>query len=143
MAFTDAEKQKGFDKEIKELISSLTNRISHIQKSGGESTQHNTQDDDDGVRIITLAGTNQGATMRGDMDEKTAGGLQGTEEFTTCVNSNFQAINNSIMLGGSYNTNDPGVHLEITEYMDHSTAQHLKRGKKAKKSDQHTERHSD
>ncbi|KAL2493239.1 hypothetical protein Adt_28867 [Abeliophyllum distichum] len=143
MAFTDAEKQKGFDKEIKELISSLTTRLSHIQKSGGESTQHNTHEDDDGVRIITLAGTNQGATMRGDMDEKTGGVPQGTEEFTTCVNSNFQAINNSIMLGGSYNTNDPGVHLEVTEYMDHSTAQHLKRGKKAKKSDQNTERYSD
>ncbi|CAI9753768.1 unnamed protein product [Fraxinus pennsylvanica] len=152
MAFADAEKQKGFDKEIKELISSLTTRVSSIQKNGGDSTQHNTQDDN-GVSIITLAGTNLGATMRGDMDQTPAVpqgiGLGGTEELTTCVNSNFQAINNSIMLGGSYDTKDPGVHLDISEYMDHS-AHHLKHGKKAKKSerggsksDHHNERHSD
>ncbi|CAA2992124.1 uncharacterized protein LOC111401558 [Olea europaea var. sylvestris] len=149
MAFTDAEKQKSFDKEIKELISSLTTRVSSIQKNGEDSTQHNTQDDDDGLRIITLAGTNLGATMRGDMDEKPAVpqgiALGGSEELTTCVNSNFQAINNSIMLGGSYNTNDPGVHLDISESMD-DHAHHIKRGKKAKKSGKEgsiSDRHSD
>ncbi|CAI9757671.1 unnamed protein product [Fraxinus pennsylvanica] len=145
MAFTDAEKQKSFDKEINELISSLTNCVSSIPKNGGDSTQ-----DDDGFRMITLSGTNLGANMRGEMDEKPTGPqgveLGDTEELTAYVNNNFQASNNSIMLGGSFNTKDPGVHLDISEYVDHN-AHHLKRGKKGEKggseSDHHNEHYSD
>ncbi|CAA3017464.1 uncharacterized protein LOC111366511 [Olea europaea var. sylvestris] len=137
MAFTDAAKQNGFDKEIKELISSLTSCASSIPKNGGDSTQHNTQDYD-GLRMITLAGTNVGANMHGEMDEKPNGPqgieLGGTEELTTYANNNFQAINNSIILGGSYNTKDPGVHLDVSEYMDHN-AHHLEHDKKEKKSE--------
>lgn len=54
--------------------------------------------------------------------------------MTTYANNNFQAINNSIILGGSYNTNDPGVHLDVLEYMDHN-AHHLEHDKKVKKSE--------
>ncbi|KAK9275291.1 hypothetical protein L1049_022553 [Liquidambar formosana] len=67
----------------------------------------------------------------------------------TYVNSNFQAINNSIMLGGSYSTNDPGVHMDISDFFEHNGHKPDKHGKKGKKkeketskSDQHSE-HSD
>ncbi|GFP92546.1 hypothetical protein PHJA_001398800 [Phtheirospermum japonicum] len=123
----DTEKQKSLDREIKELISALTTRLSTIQRPhkpvGSTSNIHNNQDDDEdeqGVRIITLAGNNLGATMRGDTEDKLPVGVgpQDLEQddFSTYVNSNFQAINNSIMLGGSYKTNDPGVHLDISDY---------------------------
>ncbi|XP_051144942.1 uncharacterized protein LOC127260923 [Andrographis paniculata] len=116
--------QKSFDQEIKELISTLTNRLGSIQRSPNNPGDYSgSQDDEDqGVRIITLAGSNLGATMRGGRgDDKPASDPQGQgvepeqEDFATFVNSNFQAINNSIMMGGSYETNDPGVHLNIVD----------------------------
>ncbi|KAG8374496.1 hypothetical protein BUALT_Bualt10G0000900 [Buddleja alternifolia] len=139
--FTDGDKQKTLDQEVRELISTLTNRLASIQssqKSGGGSSTQSQDEDENGVRVITLAGNNLGATMRGDMmDEKPAGpqglsSLPEHEDFATYVNSNFQAINNSIMLGGSYNTNDPGVHLDISDYVDHHDAPLPKRGNKGK-----------
>ncbi|KAK4400225.1 UNVERIFIED_CONTAM: hypothetical protein Sangu_2693900 [Sesamum angustifolium] len=133
----EGERQKGLDQEIRELISALTNRLGSIhrtQKSGNSSTL-NQDDDEQGVRIITLAGSNLGATMRGDMDEKPVHpqglDLPEDEDFATYVNSNFQAINNSIMLGGSYKTNDPGVHLDISDYLEQDD--HPKHGKKGRK----------
>ncbi|KAL7111034.1 hypothetical protein ACP275_05G062800 [Erythranthe tilingii] len=129
-------KQKSLDQEVREMISTLTNRLGSIQRSShpkssssGGSGPHDDEDDDGdrGVRIITLAGTNLGATMRGgETDENGTGpDKQGParpgqeedeEDFATYVNSNFQAINNSIMFGGTYTTNDPGVHLDISDY---------------------------
>ncbi|OIS96473.1 PREDICTED: uncharacterized protein LOC109236127 [Nicotiana attenuata] len=123
--FPDREKQKQADNDIKNMLSSLTKRLGSLQRvhnkaSKGDSSQ--SDDDDHGTRIITLAGTNVGASMRGEMEEKA--GFEGdsseeNEALKTYVNSNFQALNNSIMLGGSYCTNDPGVHLDITDYMEH------------------------
>ncbi|KAI3453283.1 hypothetical protein Pfo_009946 [Paulownia fortunei] len=150
----DGEKPKSLDQEVRELISVLTNRLGSIQrsqKSGGSSTNNQEDDDDQGVRIITLAGTNLGATMRGEMDEKPAGpqglALPEQEDFATYVNSNFQAINNSIMLGGSYKTNDPGVHLDISDYYEQDDLpKHGKKGRRnmrrSSKSDDQVE-HSD
>ncbi|KAL8053263.1 hypothetical protein ABFX02_05G059200 [Erythranthe guttata] len=131
-------KQKSLDQEVREMISTLTNRLGSIQRShpksssaAGGSGPHDDEDDDGdrGVRIITLAGTNLGATMRGgETDENSTGpgeqglarpGQEEEEDFATYVNSNFQAINNSIMFGGTYTTNDPGVHLDISDYYHH------------------------
>lgn len=143
----EGDKQKSLDHEVRDLIFALTNRLGSIQKPGGSSS---TDDEDQGVRIITLAGSNVGATMRGDMDGKTAApqGLTLPEQDdppSYLVNSNFQAINNSIMLGGSYKTNDPGVHLDITDYVDHNEIhKDGKKGRKGKrgghKSDHHVDR---
>lgn len=108
---------------------------------------HHPHDDDNGLRIITMAGSNVGATMRSELDvmDKTTphdqdpnqGGSEHDQQvpLTTYLNSNFQAINNSIMLGGSYTTNDPGVHLDISDYFytDEHQVAHLKHGKKGKK----------
>ncbi|KAL7149743.1 hypothetical protein ABFS83_05G061500 [Erythranthe nasuta] len=128
-------KQKSLDQEVREMISTLTNRLGNIQRShpksssaAGGSGPHDDEDEDGerGVRIITLAGTNLGATMRGgETDENGTGpgqqgparpGQEDEDDFATYVNSNFQAINNSIMFGGTYTTNDPGVHLDISDY---------------------------
>lgn len=141
--FVDREKQKQADNDIKDMISSLTKRLAGLQrvhKAGGDSGQNLQGDDEDdhGTRIITLAGTNVGASMRGEMDEKA--GLEGVspgehEALKTYVNSNFQSINNSIMMGGSYSTNDPGVHLDISDYVDEQVP--TPKGHKNKKGKKH------
>ncbi|KAL3651063.1 hypothetical protein CASFOL_007466 [Castilleja foliolosa] len=137
----DTEKQKPLDHEIKELISALTTRLGTIRrphKPTGSTSNHNNQDEDKdedetGVRIITLAGNNLGATMRGsDTDNKLPLGVGPQDhleqdDFSTYVNSNFQAINNSIMLGGSYRTNDPGVHLDISDYYEQNNGKNKRR----------------
>ncbi|MCD9643301.1 hypothetical protein HAX54_030644 [Datura stramonium] len=147
--FVDREKQKQADNDIKDMISSLTKRLASLQRvhkeAAGDSGQNLQGDDEDdhGTRIITLAGTNVGASMRGEMDEKA--GLEGVspgehEPLKTYVNSNFQSINNSIMLGGSYCTNDPGVHLDISDYVDEQVPTPQGHGnKRGKKSDNHYE----
>ncbi|KAL6568862.1 hypothetical protein OROHE_003603 [Orobanche hederae] len=135
-----AERQKTLDREIKELISALNTCLGSIQRSqnpGGSSNHSQDEEDEEGVKIITLTGNNLGATMRANMDDKPVIGTQGLglaqpeqEDPATYVNSNFQAINNSIMLGGSYKTNDPGVHLDISDYEEHSE-ENPKRGEKS------------
>ncbi|GMI67656.1 hypothetical protein HRI_000434900 [Hibiscus trionum] len=95
----EADKHRPFDKDIKDMVSSITRRVS---------------------RIITLAGNNVGATMRSELDEESGPryGISLEDEadaLSTYVNSNLQAVNNSIMFGSSYNANDPGVHLDISD----------------------------
>ncbi|KAJ8539810.1 hypothetical protein K7X08_014062 [Anisodus acutangulus] len=102
------------DNEIKNMISALTKRLGSLKNVRNKAAPGNSSqsdDDDHGTRIITLAGTNVGASMRGEMEEN--------EALKTYVNNNFQSLNNSIMLGGSYCTNDPGVHLDIADNMEH------------------------
>lgn len=138
--------QKQLDREIREMVSALINRLAqlqanpdHVQKqqpaAGSSHLQaHDNNDENHGVRIVTLAGSNTGAAMRGELDDNNAKArghhVQGhggppsqndheEEGLGTYVNSNFQAINNSIMLGGSYSTNDPGVHLDISDFLQH------------------------
>ncbi|KAL3834881.1 hypothetical protein ACJIZ3_009617 [Penstemon smallii] len=128
----NGEKQKNLDQEIRELISALTNRIKHTQKSSSNSNNNvDEEDDDNGVSIITLAGSNLGATMRDEKPAQAQGVEQDDDFAPTYVNSNFQAINNSIMLGGSYETNDPGVHLDITDCVERDPS----RGKKVLKNE--------
>ncbi|XP_073285669.1 uncharacterized protein [Primulina huaijiensis] len=156
MADLGDEKQKNLDQEIRELISALTSRLTSMQRSpknGTSTDQHNQEANEHGVRMITLAGSNLGATMRGEIDQKPEAPqgqeLPESEDFVTYVNSNFQAINNSIMLGGSYETNDPGVHLDISEYKEDNVLRRTHR-KKSKKNesggserDQYTEHDSE
>ncbi|CAI9089915.1 OLC1v1024567C1 [Oldenlandia corymbosa var. corymbosa] len=142
---------KNLDLEIRDMISTLTNRLTNLQRLQ-KTMDHDNQEDlevDRGVRIITLAGNNVGATMRGEIEDKNATGanpsqvppLGEDETLSTYVNSNFQAINNSIMMGGSYTTQDPGVHMDISDYLDNkpslssSAASHPSHnhGKKEKK----------
>ncbi|KAE8683934.1 putative Auxin-induced protein 5NG4 [Hibiscus syriacus] len=137
----EGDKHRVLDKEIKDMVSAITRRVCGVHKPG--SSQGG---DDDGVRIITLAGSNAGATMRSELDEKSSSphgiSLCEPDTLSTYVNSNFQAVNNSMMLGSSYNTNDPGVHLDISDVAEHegkkSDDKH-RRGKKIEKDSAKTE----
>ncbi|KAA8526055.1 hypothetical protein F0562_007845 [Nyssa sinensis] len=60
------------------MISALTHRLSdlqHVQKPGSTHHEGGENEHEHGVKIITLAGSNTGATMRSEMDEKSS--LQG------------------------------------------------------------------
>ncbi|GAB4852049.1 hypothetical protein Ancab_016242 [Ancistrocladus abbreviatus] len=120
---------KQLDEEVREMISALNNRLANlggIHKPSSSSSKH--QDaDENGVRVITLAGSNNGATMRREVDD----GATPVEddEQGVCVNSNSQAVNNSIMLGGSYTSNDPGVQVEISDVLPPQAQQTDKREK--------------
>ena len=83
--------------------------------------------------------------MKSELDEKSSNPSHGDEPeaLSTFVNSNFQAINNSVMLGGSYQANDPGVHMDISDFSTahehhhqshyHKEERHGKKGKKIEK----------
>ncbi|KAK3228223.1 hypothetical protein Dsin_008085 [Dipteronia sinensis] len=154
-------KLKQFDREVRDMVHAITDRITDLQKPGSSQNLED-EDDDHGVRIITLAGTNTGATMRSELDDKNTplSGVslgdhhqqqqQPPEPLATYVNSNFQAVNNSIMLGSKYDTNDPGVHLDIADFYEqhhgHKPAdqkQHAKKGKKKDKESLKSDHHSD
>ncbi|XVF83188.1 hypothetical protein PTKIN_Ptkin16aG0114000 [Pterospermum kingtungense] len=111
-------KHRQLDREIKDMVSAITHPLSVLHKPG--STHLEDDDDEQGVRIIALTGNNAGATMRSELDEKSYGISLGEAEaaaiLSTYVNSNSQSVNNSIMLSSSYNTNDPGVHLDVYEH---------------------------
>ncbi|XP_015876695.2 uncharacterized protein LOC107413294 [Ziziphus jujuba] len=136
----EGEKQqhKHFDREVREMVSAITHRLTDLQKSG---STHQEIEDEHGVRLITLAGTNSGASLRTELDEKTgihiseADPLAESDALSTFVNSNFQAVNNSILMGGSYSTNDPGVHVDISDFAEHQGHKPEKKGKKGKKKD--------
>ncbi|XP_021290948.1 uncharacterized protein LOC110421634 [Herrania umbratica] len=114
----EGDKSRYLDKELKDMVSAITHRISGIHKPG--SSQHE-DDQEHPASIITLAGNNSGATMRSELDDKSSPqgiSLGEPDALSTYVNSNFQAVNNSIMLGSSYNTNDPGVHLDVSDVIE-------------------------
>ncbi|KAI4370823.1 hypothetical protein MLD38_019130 [Melastoma candidum] len=148
----DQESRKNVDREARDMVSSIMSRISGLHKPFGGSrsgTSHDEEDDNHGVSVITLTGTNIGATMRGEMEGKHEGVSAGEpDELSTYVNSNFQAVNNSIMMRGSYTANDPGVHLDISDFVEQrghgKPDKHGKKGKKKEKdgagSDNNTER---
>ena len=115
----EGDKHRHLDKEIRDMVSAITRRISGIHIPG---SSHHEDDDEHGVRIITLSGNNAGATMRSELDEKSSPhgiSLGEPDALSTYVNSSFQAVNNSIMLSCSYNTNDPGVHLDVSDVFEH------------------------
>ncbi|KAI4312799.1 hypothetical protein MLD38_037591 [Melastoma candidum] len=144
----DQESHKNVDREARDMVASIMGRISGLHKpfggsgssSGSGSGSTHDEEEDGGVRVITLAGTNVGATMQGDMEGKLEGMSTGEpDDLSTYVNSNFQAVNNSIMMGGSYTANDPGVHLDILDFVERrghdKTDKHGKKGKKKEKDD--------
>ncbi|KAK4770717.1 hypothetical protein SAY87_031249 [Trapa incisa] len=133
----DGAKHEKLDSEVREMFNAITSRIFRLHNTGGSSInphQHHgdAEDDSGGIRVLTLAGNNTGATFRDGQEGKTVGSGPRIDEeeetLGTYVNSNFQAINNSIVMGGSYSANDPGVHADITDFVEHKQ----KHGKKDK-----------
>lgn len=134
-----AEQQKSLQQGIKEDISNLTRRLSelHGQQKLGSNGDQKLQDL--GVRVITLAGENRGATMdmgsesrKNDMldiqrvNHKPNGANKAEESpdanrrhkaagpVNAFVNSNIQAANNSILYNSSCPHRDPGVRLALS-----------------------------
>ncbi|CAG7860995.1 unnamed protein product [Brassica rapa] len=106
--------QQHFRHDLKNMISSVTQM--GADKAG--PSQYEEEKEEDGISAITLAGSNLGATMKTELDDNQGdsykNGGQELDFLTTFVNSNFQAVNNSIMMGAKYETHDPGVHLDIS-----------------------------
>ncbi|GMH13879.1 hypothetical protein Nepgr_015720 [Nepenthes gracilis] len=107
------------DQEIKEMMSALNSRLAELQgvQKPGSSSSKSEDADESGIRIITIAGTNTGATMHGELGDRDD--ASDNEGSGTYVNSNFQAVNNSIMLGASYTGKDPGVRVDISDVSQH------------------------
>ncbi|KVH88579.1 uncharacterized protein LOC112501935 [Cynara cardunculus var. scolymus] len=146
---------KQVDREIGDMISALTRRLAHLQKKPMDGANHNLhhqeemEEEDDhraGVGIITMAGTNEGATMRGEMmsmdqddNYKSAGVKQDqSSPFTTYLNNNVQSVNNSIMVGGSYSANDPGIHLDVDDNYQGEPTRYGNKNKKKNKNNKET-----
>ncbi|URD78492.1 hypothetical protein MUK42_02924 [Musa troglodytarum] len=75
----------------------------------------------DGTGIVVLAGENRGAVTKVNSQEMvdTGGVLRADETaLAACANSNYQAVNNSVVLGGSCTVEDPGVHIAISDRED-------------------------
>ncbi|KAJ1404215.1 hypothetical protein SESBI_26682 [Sesbania bispinosa] len=143
----EGEKHKQLDREIRDMVSAITHRVTDFHKPG--STHHLENEEEHGLSMITLVGTNNGATLRSELDEKSENPVHGDPEaLSTYVNSNFQAINNSIMLGGSYQANDPGVHMDISDFFTEHQSHHKedmhgkKKGKKKEKDASKSKNHS-
>ncbi|AQK42329.1 hypothetical protein Zm00014a_010136 [Zea mays] len=91
--------------------------------------------------VVTLAGKNSGATMEaaaaGDVEDLVVVGSADAEEhdeghgqddeevvveenvvITAYANSNYQAVNNSVLVAGSCAVDDPGVHVVVVEHVD-------------------------
>ncbi|KAF8028086.1 hypothetical protein BT93_E0871 [Corymbia citriodora subsp. variegata] len=133
----EEEKSKKLDHEVRDMVSAIVARISNLQSPSSSLVPE--EEDDLGVRIVTLAGNNIGATLKSEMDQKSGDPDEELDAMSTYVNSNFQAVNNSIMMGGSYMTNDPGVHLDVSDSVEphgkdhHKPEKHGKKEKKEKK----------
>ncbi|KAL6885548.1 hypothetical protein ACP4OV_010327 [Aristida adscensionis] len=86
----------------------------------------------DAATIITLAGENSGATMEttGDVEDLVVVGKaeddddeeeheeEEEEVVSAYTNSNYQAVNNSVLVAGSCAVEDPGVHVIVVEHVD-------------------------
>ncbi|EMS47782.1 hypothetical protein TRIUR3_17921 [Triticum urartu] len=102
-----------------EVSNAITDLNDHLATALGTGDEGKTT-------VITLAGENDGATMDAeDLVVVEAGGEQeeeGEEEEEVQVaaytNSNYQAVNNSVLLAGSCAVRDPGVHVVIVEHVD-------------------------
>ncbi|MCL7021515.1 hypothetical protein MKW94_001141, partial [Papaver nudicaule] len=123
--------QRNLDREVRDMLSTLTNRLTDLHSNNESSDQSirvggSEDEENHGVKIITLAGTNMGATMKAESSDehKTPSTTLDNEALTAYANSNFQAINNSIMFGGSYKCRDPGVHMETSDYADEEIHRH-------------------
>lgn len=128
------EQQKSLQQGIKDDISNLTRRLSELHGQQNLSSNGDQKLQDLGVRVITLAGENRGATMdlgsesrKNDMLNYKPNGANKNEEspnenhrhkaagpVNAFVNSNIQAANNSILYHSTCPHRDPGVRLALS-----------------------------
>ncbi|KAL6650204.1 hypothetical protein ACP70R_009129 [Stipagrostis hirtigluma subsp. patula] len=110
--------------EVNAAVTKLNDHLA-TALAGGDATGT-------GATIITLAGENSGATMEaaGDVEDLVVVGNADAEEHeddddreeeevvSAYTNSNYQAVNNSVLVAGSCTVNDPGVHVVVVEHVD-------------------------
>ncbi|KAG0490272.1 hypothetical protein HPP92_007135 [Vanilla planifolia] len=107
--------------EIRDAISSLTHHLTALGRSAARTSDSHAvaMEPHNGVPFIRLAGKNSGAAMKADAVgevTETHGFVLGDEKaLRAFTNSNFQAVNNSVLLGGSCIAEDPGVNIRISE----------------------------
>ncbi|VAH24897.1 unnamed protein product [Triticum turgidum subsp. durum] len=101
-----------------EVSNAITDLNDHLATALGTGDEGKTT-------VITLAGENDGAAMDAEdlvVVEAGGEGEEGEEEEEVQVaaytNSNYQAVNNSVLLAGSCAVRDPGVHVVIVEHVD-------------------------
>lgn len=134
-----SEQQKSLQQGIKDDISNLTRRLSELHSQQNLSSNGDQKLQDLGVRVITLAGENRGATMDMGSESRKNGmldfqkvnskpnGANKNEEspdenhrhkaagpVNAFVNSNIQAANNSILFHSTCPHRDPGVRLALS-----------------------------
>ncbi|KAG6522476.1 hypothetical protein ZIOFF_019616 [Zingiber officinale] len=79
----------------------------------------------EGAGLVMLTGENTGAVTKADsrllqqLAVDTQGEMRADEaSLSAFANSNYQAVNNSVVVGGHCAVEDPGVHIEILENDD-------------------------
>lgn len=115
-----------------EVSTAVTKLNEHLAKAlnGADATAGAANN----TTVITLAGENSGATMEAE-DLVVVGNADAEEEendedhdqqedeeedvvISAYTNSNYQAVNNSVLVSGSCAVNDPGVHVVVVEHVD-------------------------
>lgn len=121
-ANADEHNHRKIDHELRDMISTLTHHLTGLGKDGGGGSTG-----DRSLGMVMLAGSNKGAVMKADLlDEAAEYGTdhhhhgsekKGVDEskLSAYANSNYQAVNNSIMIDGKCEAEDPGVHIEIVD----------------------------
>ncbi|KAF6998598.1 hypothetical protein CFC21_014708 [Triticum aestivum] len=102
-----------------EVSNAITDLNDHLATALGTGDEGKTT-------VITLAGENNGAAMDAEDLVVVEAGGEGDEEegedeevhVAAYTNSNYQAVNNSVLLAGSCAVRDPGVHVVIVEHVD-------------------------
>lgn len=79
----------------------------------------------EGAGLVMLGGGNTGAVTKADgrllqqLAVDTQGEMRADEtSLSAFANSNYQAVNNSVVVGGHCAVEDPGIHIEILESDD-------------------------
>ncbi|KAE8791890.1 hypothetical protein D1007_33517 [Hordeum vulgare] len=107
------------------MASNNTNAASEVSNAVTDLNDHlaDALGGDDKTTVITLAGENNGAAMdaedlvvveAGDEEE----GEDEEVQVAAYTNSNYQAVNNSVLVAGSCAVRDAGVHVVIVEHVD-------------------------
>lgn len=96
------------DRDLLDVISTLTHHLTGLGKVGSGGTSER------GVGAVTLAGSNDGAVMKAELLDEAK--KASSEEAK--LNSNCQTVNNSIMIDGRCEAEDPGVDIEIVDCDD-------------------------
>ncbi|RCV32482.1 hypothetical protein SETIT_7G006300v2 [Setaria italica] len=115
--------------EVSTAVAKLNDHLAAALTGANDDAATNT--------IITLAGENSGATMdasaaAGDVEDLVVVGNADADEdndnqegeqeedvvISAYTNSNYQAVNNSVLVSGSCAVNDPGVHVVVVEHVD-------------------------